>query len=149
MTQSKTQGARLERITASPRWDGTRFRNTSIIPRGDPGVPMPAISEFLCGGDRRVPQAALPALNPLDAWTRKPDSGLRATWLGHSTVLIEIDGWRVLTDPVWGPRASPSRFLGPKRFQPVPVEVRELPPLDAVIVSHDHYDHLDYTTMRL
>ena len=74
---------------------------------------------------------------------------MRATWLGHSTVLIEIDGWRVLTDPVWGPRASPSRFLGPKRFQPVPVALRELPPLDAVIVSHDHYDHLDYTTMRL
>ena len=69
---------------------------------------------------RRVPSAPLPSVNPLDSWLRRPDSGLRATWLGHSTVLIEIDGWRVLTDPVWGPRASPSRFLGPKRFQPVP-----------------------------
>ncbi len=65
-----------------------------------------------------------------------------------STVLLEIDGWRVLTDPVWGPRASPSRFIGPKRFQPIPVAIRELPPLDAVIVSHDHYDHLDYSTIR-
>jgi L-ascorbate metabolism protein UlaG (beta-lactamase superfamily) len=140
---------RQERIAASPRWDGTRFRNSSPIPRGDPAVPMPSIGEFVCGGNRRVPLAPLPAVNPLDSWKHPADSGLRATWLGHSTVLIEIDGWRVLTDPVWGPRASPSRFLGPKRFQPVPVALRALPPLDAVIVSHDHYDHLDYTTMRM
>ena len=59
----------------------------------------------------------------------------------------KADGLRVLTDPVWGPRASPSRLLGPKRFQPVPVALRELPPLDLVLVSHDHYDHLDYPTI--
>jgi L-ascorbate metabolism protein UlaG (beta-lactamase superfamily) len=63
--------------------------------------------------------------------------------------LLEIDGYRVLTDPVWGPRASPTRFAGPRRFQPVPVKFSDLPPLDAVLVSHDHYDHLDFTTMRL
>jgi L-ascorbate metabolism protein UlaG (beta-lactamase superfamily) len=62
-------------------------------------------------------------------------------------VLIEIDGFRVLTDPVWGPRASPSRLIGPKRFQPVPVALRALPTIDLVIVSHDHYDHLDYPTI--
>lgn len=140
--------ARRERIAASPRWDGERFRNTRVAPRSDAGVPMPKLSEFLCGGERRVPLSPLPTLNPLGTWTQPPQSGLRATWLGHSTVLLEIDGWRVLTDPVWGPRASPSRFVGPKRFQPVPVAVRQLPPLDAVIVSHDHYDHLDYSTMR-
>ena len=58
------------------------------------------------------------------------------------------DGLRVLTDPVWGLRASPSQLAGPKRFQPVPVALRELPPLDLVLVSHDHYDHLDYPTIR-
>jgi L-ascorbate metabolism protein UlaG (beta-lactamase superfamily) len=148
MKSDYSSGERQARILASPRWDGTRFRNTSTIPRGDPNVAMPKLSEFICGGNRRVPSGPLPSLNPLDVWTRRTDSGLRATWLGHSTVLVEIDGWRVLTDPVWGPRASPSRFLGPKRFQPVPVEIRDLPPLDAIIVSHDHYDHLDFTTMR-
>jgi L-ascorbate metabolism protein UlaG (beta-lactamase superfamily) len=112
-------------------------------------VPMPSIAEFLRGGERRVPRAPLPAANPREIWSRKSDTGLRATWLGHSTVLLEIDGWRVLTDPVWGPRASPTRFAGPKRFQPVPVSMSELPRLDAVLVSHDHYDHLDFTTMRL
>jgi len=145
----RSRGVRLERVAASPRWDGERFRNTHPAPRGAPGVAMPSLSDFVCGGDRRVPQAPLPSSNPLDTWTRAPQSGLRATWLGHSTVLLEIDGYRVVTDPVWGPRASPSRFIGPKRFQPVPVSIRELPPLDAVLVSHDHYDHLDYTTMRL
>jgi L-ascorbate metabolism protein UlaG (beta-lactamase superfamily) len=80
-------------------------------------------------------------------WSRAPETGLRATWLGHSTVLLEIDGLRVLTDPVWGERASPVTFAGPRRFQPVPVAVATLPPLDAVVISHDHFDHLDYPTI--
>jgi L-ascorbate metabolism protein UlaG (beta-lactamase superfamily) len=109
---------------------------------------MPTLGEFLCGGERRVPRGPLPSLNPLQVWAKPPGSGLRATWLGHSTVLLEIDGLRVLTDPVWGRRASPSRLFGPKRFQPVPVPLRALPPIDLVVVSHDHYDHLDYPTIR-
>jgi L-ascorbate metabolism protein UlaG (beta-lactamase superfamily) len=146
----KPQGARLERILGSPRWAGERFRNVHPIAPGlrDPNAAMPTLSEFLCGGERRVPRGPLPSMNPLDTWTKTAESGLRATWLGHSTVLIEIDGLRVLTDPVWGPRASPSSLAGPKRFQPVPVALRAMPPLDLVIVSHDHYDHLDYPTIR-
>ncbi len=146
----RSEGARLERIKASPRWSGDRFRNVQPIPPGlrDPNAAMPSLSDFLCGGERRVPRGPLPATDPLESWRSTPSSGLRATWLGHSTVLIEIDGLRVLTDPVWGPRASPSSLAGPKRFQPVPVALRALPPLDLVIVSHDHYDHLDYPTIR-
>jgi L-ascorbate metabolism protein UlaG (beta-lactamase superfamily) len=105
------------------------------------------MGEFFWGGQRRTPPAPLPSVSPLEAWTRPVETGLRATWLGHSTVLIEIDGVRVLTDPVWGERASPVTFAGPKRFQPVPVRVADLPPLDAVVLSHDHYDHLDYPTI--
>lgn len=146
----KPQGTRLERIKASPRWAEERFRNLHPIMPGlrDPGVPLPTLREFLCGGERRVPPGPLPSVSPLDAWARPPGSGLRATWLGHSTVLIEIEGLRVLTDPVWGRRASPSSLVGPKRFQPVPVPVRGLPPIDVVLISHDHYDHLDYPTIR-
>lgn len=146
----RPQGARLERISAALAWAGDRFRNLHPIMPGlrNAAVPMPTLAEFICGGERRVPRAPLPSLNPLDAWRRAPATGLRATWLGHSTVLIEIDGLRVLTDPVWGPRASPARFAGPKRFQPVPIALRELPPVDLVVVSHDHYDHLDYPTIR-
>ena len=144
------RGARLERIKASPRWAGERFRNLHPIMPGlrDPSVSMPSLGEFLCGGERRVPLRPLPSMNPLAAWGRPPASGLRATWLGHSTVLLEIDGLRVLTDPVWGRRASPSSLAGPKRFQPVPVPLRAMPPVDLVIVSHDHYDHLDYPTIH-
>jgi L-ascorbate metabolism protein UlaG (beta-lactamase superfamily) len=146
----KPSGLRLERMRASPLWTGEGFRNIHPELPGlrDPNASPPSLSEFLCGGERRVPSAPLPSVNPREAWSRKPDSGLRATWLGHSTVLIEIDGVRLLTDPVWGARASPSSLIGPKRFQPVPVALRELPPVDAVIVSHDHYDHLDYPTIR-
>ena len=146
----RSDGARLERMKSSPLWAGDRFRNTHPITPGlrDPTASMPSLSDFLCGGERRVPRGPLPAMSPLETWARPPGSGLRATWLGHSTVLIEIDGLRVLTDPVWGPRASPSRFAGPKRVQPVPVPLRAMPPVDLVLVSHDHYDHLDYPTIR-
>ncbi|CAM5793823.1 MAG: MBL fold metallo-hydrolase [Burkholderiales bacterium] len=143
-------GARLERMHASPLWQGEGFRNQYPIAAGlrDASVPMPSLRDLLWPGGRRVPRAPLPALDPRAAWLHAPQSGLRATWLGHSTVLLEVDGWRVLTDPVWGPRASPLIGVGPKRFQPVPVALRELPAVDAIVVSHDHYDHLDYPTIK-
>jgi L-ascorbate metabolism protein UlaG (beta-lactamase superfamily) len=147
---TRPTGARFERMQASPLWAGDRFQNKHpMLPnlRG-PTVPMPSLKDFLCGGERRVPRGPLPSMNPLEAWAAKPQSGLRVTWLGHSTMLIEIGGVRILTDPVWGPRASPSAIVGPKRFQAVPVSLREMPPVDVVIVSHDHYDHLDYPTIR-
>jgi L-ascorbate metabolism protein UlaG (beta-lactamase superfamily) len=137
-------------MRASALWHRDTFRNVHpVLPRLlTPSVAMPTIGEFLFGGDRRVPKGPLPSKDPRDAWAKPARSGLRATWLGHSTVLIEMDGVRVLTDPVWGLRASPWQWAGPKRFQPVPVPVKSLPPLDAVVISHDHYDHLDYTTIR-
>ena len=146
----RASGARSERMQDSPLWTGQSFRNLHPALPGlrDPLVATPTISEFLRGGTRRTPHGPLPSFDPRDAWLKKPDTGLRATWLGHSTVLIKIDGLRVLTDPVWGPRASPSTLVGPKRFQPVPVLLSAMPPIDLVVISHDHYDHLDYPTIR-
>jgi L-ascorbate metabolism protein UlaG (beta-lactamase superfamily) len=151
---TRAAGLRLERMRASPLWvrheAGAGFRNLAPIRAGlrDAQAKMPSLTEFLCGGTRRVPAGPLPAVDPREPWLRKPGSGLRATWLGHSTVLIEIDGARLLTDPVWGARASPSRFAGPRRFQPVPVALKALPDIDAVLISHDHYDHLCHATIR-
>ncbi|MBD8879568.1 MBL fold metallo-hydrolase [Rhodanobacter sp. 7MK24] len=144
------QGERLERLRDLPMWDGEHLRNIHPVLPGlrDPQAARPTLREFLCGDDNRTPPEPLPAHDPRAAWLRRPSSGLRATWLGHSTVLLEIDGWRVLTDPVWGQRASPFTLLGPKRFQPVPVGLRDLPAIDAVVISHDHYDYLDYPTIR-
>jgi L-ascorbate metabolism protein UlaG (beta-lactamase superfamily) len=147
---ARAEGLRLERMRASPQWLGERFRNVAPIAAGlrDPAAKMPSLSDFLCGGTRRVPNAPLPAIDPRAAWQKASETGLRATWLGHSTVLVEIDGIRVLTDPVWGARASPSQLAGPKRFQPVPVALNAMPHIDAVLISHDHYDHLCYLTLR-
>lgn len=82
------------------------------------------------------------------AFETPPATGLRITWIGHSSLLIEIDGKRILTDPVWSNRVSFSAFIGPKRFFTAPLALANLPPLDAVIISHDHYDHLDVSTIR-
>jgi L-ascorbate metabolism protein UlaG (beta-lactamase superfamily) len=75
-------------------------------------------------------------------------AGLALTWYGHSSVLLELDGYRVLADPVWSERVSPSRTVGPRRLHPAPVPLSALPPVDAVVISHDHYDHLDLPTVR-
>ena len=146
----RATGERLERMRASALWAGEAFRNMAPIAPGprDPAARMPSLTDFLCGGTRRVPTAPLPAQDPRQAWLKPARSGLRATWLGHSTVLLEVDGVRVLTDPVWGQRASPSQLTGPKRFQPAAVPLKALPPIDAVLVSHDHYDHLCHPTIK-
>jgi len=73
---------------------------------------------------------------------------LAVTWFGHSSALVEIDGRRVLVDPVWSERASPSRRVGPRRLHPVPAPLSAVSPVDAIVISHDHYDHLDMPTVR-
>ena len=75
-------------------------------------------------------------------------SGLRVTWFGHSASLIELDGMRVLVDPVWEQRASPFSFMGPKRFFEPTIALQALPKIDLVLISHDHYDHLGAKTVR-
>lgn len=135
-------GLRLERARASRQFAEGRFRNTAPVAPGIQGSPLPLLGEYFCKEAQRTPPGALPLENPLDLWTRRPESGFRVTWLGHSTMLLEVDGARILTDPVWGERASPISFAGPKRFHPVPVPIEALPKLDVVLVSHDHYDHL-------
>jgi L-ascorbate metabolism protein UlaG (beta-lactamase superfamily) len=138
-------------MRASPQFADGRFVNTYASTAPDTrreGMTLSVLGEFAFGGSGRRPVHALPAQDPLSGWRRPAQSGLRVTWLGHSTMLLEIDGARVLTDPVWGLRASPFSFAGPKRFQPVPVGIGSLPPLDAVLISHDHYDHLDYASVR-
>jgi L-ascorbate metabolism protein UlaG (beta-lactamase superfamily) len=140
---------RRERAQASKQFRDGRFRNTTGVSAALKGSSLPVIGEFFFGGRARVPPAPLPVESPLETWARPvSSSGLRITWLGHSTMLLESDGVRVLTDPVFGKRASPFSFVGPRRFHPVPATIAELPPLDAVLLSHDHYDHLCRSSMR-
>ena len=140
---------RAERMRASPRFDGRVFRNAHVASVGlKPGTVLPTMKEYICGGERRVPGAPLPLHDPRAAWRTAAETGLRVTWLGHSTLLFEIDGARILVDPVWARRASPVPFAGPKRFHAPPVTISALPHLDAVLISHDHYDHLDRAAIR-
>lgn len=91
---------------------------------------------------------ALPRAEPQLTYPRAPHDELSATWVGHATFLLQIGGLNVLTDPVWSDRASPIGFAGPKRFTPPGVAWESLPPIDAVVLSHNHYDHLDDRTVR-
>lgn len=101
--------------------------------------------EVLAGGSESRPRKPI----PMDS-TPPPSvpSPLAVTWLGHATALVEIDGYRLLTDPVWSERCSPSSAVGPQRMHAPPVDVEALPVLDAVVISHDHYDHLDMHTVQ-
>ena len=140
---------RLERARGSKQFRDGRFHNTKSVGPSIKGTSLPMIRDFLFGGPARVPQAPVPVASPLDAWAKPvSSSGLRITWLGHSTLLLEVDGLRVLTDPVFAERASPVSFAGPRRFHPVPATLDQLPRLDAVVVSHDHYDHLCRTSIE-
>jgi N-acyl-phosphatidylethanolamine-hydrolysing phospholipase D len=71
-----------------------------------------------------------------------------ATWVGHSTVLLQVGGLNVLTDPMWSERAFPVQWAGPRRIMPPAMALEALPPLDVVLLSHNHYDHLDRSTVR-
>jgi L-ascorbate metabolism protein UlaG (beta-lactamase superfamily) len=138
-------GERRARMERSPQWRDGQFVN-----------PQPLVNDFwgsITGMSDPSPDVSPvqqpPPVVPVDRrqWETPPASGLRVTWLGHSTSLIELDGHRVLTDPVWGHRASPLDWVGPRRWYGPTVGLAELPRIDAVVISHDHYDHLDHRTL--
>ncbi len=137
-------GARLLRMQRSPNFRDGHFVN-----------PQPLFNDYwgmLRGmwhsSDHVNPSepVAVAKLTPA-AFAAAPASDLRITWFGHSSMLIELDGVRVLTDPMWSERASPISWLGPQRWYEAPIALEDLPKLDAVVISHDHYDHLDYRSI--
>lgn len=83
-----------------------------------------------------------------DADGAPPSREVRVTWIGHATALVQLPGLNLLTDPVWSDRSSPVGFAGPHRFVPPPIALEALPPIHAVLLSHDHYDHLDRPTVE-
>ena len=145
----KLTGPRLDRARRSPEYRDGRFENSVPTRTIRPGTVWSALRMQVFGDQIRYPRHPIPveARTKADFQT-PPASGLRATWMGHAGVLVEIDGLRVLTDPVWSERVSPSTLFGPRRFFPPPIALAELPPIDAVVISHDHYDHLDMQTIR-
>jgi len=103
--------------------------------------------ELISGRAAGRPATDIPLITPEPRAFEAPAGRIAVSWFGHSTALLEIDGYRVLTDPVWSERCSPSDVVGPGRMHPPPVPLDALPALDAIVVSHDHYDHLDTDTI--
>ncbi len=140
----RATGVRLARMEKSPQWKEGHFNN-----------PQPLANDLwgsltgLFNVSHDVSPAAPPDVPPVDPgrFATPPASGLRITWFGHSSVLIEIDGRRILTDPVWSDRVSPFDWIGPRRWYQPPIALGALPPIDAIIISHDHFDHLDHRTI--
>ena len=141
----RAAGTRRDRVRRSPQFADGRFHNTVPASQVTAASAPRLIAAAVANRDRRRPSAPIPVVTP---GTGGDPDGLHITWYGHSSALIEIDGRRVLIDPVWSERCSPSRLVGPKRLHEPPVPLRSLPPLDAVLISHDHYDHLDSDTIR-
>lgn len=138
------QGERLARMQQSPQWSDGTFDNPQPLWNDTWGM----LTEALDSSAHASPVEPIPVIE-VDGtrFSQPPESGLRITWLGHSTLLIEIEGHLILTDPIWGERTSPLTWIGPQRWYAPPLPLSEVPDLDAVVISHDHYDHLDYPTI--
>lgn len=131
---------------ASDHFDGSRF----FDPRHDaPPKSRLALLRWLV--DRRNARAKWPAWSPSPCLDRPPSRvdgpSLRLSYVGHASLLLQTWGLNILLDPVWSKRASPFSFIGPKRVNDPGIEFSDLPPIDAVLVSHGHYDHLDAVTL--
>jgi L-ascorbate metabolism protein UlaG (beta-lactamase superfamily) len=128
---------------------GRRFLNPVPTTVGGLGIVFKVLPQYVQNRELVEPKRPLgPFRTDANVYATTPASGLRVTWFGHSASLIEIDGMRVLVDPVWEPRASPFAFMGPKRFFQPTIALEELPAIDVVLISHDHYDHLGAETVR-
>jgi L-ascorbate metabolism protein UlaG (beta-lactamase superfamily) len=139
------EGARKARMEASPEWQGDRFVNAQAM-WTDFGQSM---VRLLSPSPHTEPEGPLPVVTDTALRLRSPPgTGLRVTWFGHSSSLVEIDGVNVLLDPIWSERPSPVPWAGPARWFSAPLGLTELPRVDAVLISHDHYDHLDRNTVR-
>jgi L-ascorbate metabolism protein UlaG (beta-lactamase superfamily) len=129
--------------------EGRKFLNPVPTAVGGFSTIFKVLPLYLNNKAESEPKRALgPFRTDASVYQAAPASGLRVTWLGHSSMLIEIDGVRVLVDPVWEERASPVQWFGPKRFFAPPLRLEDLPAIDVVLVSHDHYDHLGAGTIR-
>jgi L-ascorbate metabolism protein UlaG (beta-lactamase superfamily) len=128
---------------------GRQFQNPVPTSVGGPGMMFKVLPLYFASRDEREPKQLLgPFTTDPTLYQTPPASGLRITWFGHSSTLVEIDGVRLLIDPVWDERASPVSWFGPKRFFASTIPLADLPPIDAIVISHDHYDHLGQRTVE-
>ncbi|MBX7268032.1 MBL fold metallo-hydrolase [Micromonospora sp. Llam7] len=141
-------GARAERAARSPQFRDGTFHNRAGTRTTVPAPDRNLLRELIFGKQQRRPTAPVPLVRPAAETGIESTRELNVVWYGHASALIEIEGRRVLLDPVWSDRCSPSAAVGPRRLHEPPVRLDELPRIDAILISHDHYDHLDMATVR-
>ena len=142
----RAAGERLARMQRSPQYADGAFANPLPVYQASMGK---ILRRWLFEDTpNREPDSGLPVMTRSASDFDAPSDELRVTWLGHSTMLVEMDSIRILIDPVFGDYASPGRLFGVKRFYDLPLRLEDLPPLDAVVFSHDHYDHLNEYTVK-
>lgn len=124
-------------------FDGKRFRNLESTDHGTPG----ALLKWMMNRDQGEWSSVDPAPGPPPP-ERVHGSDCRVTFVGHATLLVQLEGLNLLTDPVWADRVGPRSKVGPKRYRPPGLRFEDLPPIDLVLLSHNHYDHLCEATMR-
>ncbi|WFU01491.1 MBL fold metallo-hydrolase [Rhizobium sp. CB3171] len=129
----------------SDHFDGLRFFNPDGV---EPGSFGDLLKWKLGGGRARWPRPVVSLFPPARPDKRVFGDSLRVTMIGHASILIQAAGLNILTDPVWSERVSPFTFIGPKRAVPPGIRFEDLPPIDLVLVSHNHYDHLDLATLK-
>jgi L-ascorbate metabolism protein UlaG (beta-lactamase superfamily) len=128
---------------------GRKFINPVPTSVGTGSIPFKVLWRYLTERAERVPSRGLgPFTTDSRVYATPALSGFRVTWFGHSSALIEMDGARVLVDPVWEQRASPFEWMGPKRFFAPPLRLEDLPAIDVVLLSHDHFDHFGARTIE-
>jgi L-ascorbate metabolism protein UlaG (beta-lactamase superfamily) len=131
------------------RREKNRYLNPIPTEVGGLSVMFKVGPRILFGGAARSPRRTPgPFHTERRVYETSPRSGLRITWFGHASSLVEIDGVTLLIDPVWEERAAPTQWAGPKRFFPPTLALEDLPAIDAVLLSHDHYDHLGAETIQ-
>ncbi|MBT3361940.1 MAG: hypothetical protein HN403_20135 [Rhodospirillales bacterium] len=151
---AKLRGAALEKVERSSNFKDGKFRNLMGIPTTPTSEPGERKSmaltmwEFFFTGKKRRPETPLTTVQA-DLKSFADGRQTRVAWLGHSTMLIRIGGKTILTDPVFSDAIFPIRLLAPKAFTySKPIEIADLPDVDVVLISHDHYDHLDYASIH-
>ncbi len=135
-------GQRAERVAASPNWSDGVFVNKQPLYNDIVGSLTTEQSDHL------TPEQPLPVVTDTAERLKAAPGPLRITWLGHSTLLIELAGKRILTDPIFGDSPFPIPSIGPQRWYAPPLPLEALRDVDLVVISHDHYDHLDAPTIK-